>query len=147
MRIAAGLTLCTLLVLCGCSTPTASRQASSLASRNTTMVASAAGSESVLSTGPTAASDGESAVHAARRLFPGALAGLLTGATLHPNVVRGTKAGTPVPVSAVRYVPGAVLAQWILPDDRSSVTRDMFALMRPSEMSTATFIVPMVKNG
>lgn len=146
MRVVGGVLLCALLVTCGCSGQRVTAPTASLATESVTASVSATAAVSQLSSGPIAAPDGETPAHAAERLFPGVLRGLLTGATEHPKVVKGSKPGAPVPLSAEYSSPGNTLVQWTLSDDIHSVG-SVFGSMRPSEMSTTTFLVPMIKNG
>jgi len=102
---------------------------------------------SVLATGPMAAPGGESPRQAATGLFADVYASLLNpGTTEHPDIVRGSRAGDPVPVSKDYFIPGQLLASWTL-DTRDDVWSDLFGAMRRSEMSTDSFVVPLMKDG
>jgi hypothetical protein len=93
------------------------------------------------------AKDGEQADQAAKRLFPEVYGGLIDGGTEHPAVVRGAQVGHPVPLSQDYGMTRPVLAQWVLPDDLRSVSKDMFVLMRPTAMRHDAFVVPIVSGG
>jgi hypothetical protein len=87
----------------------------------------------------------ETAEHASRRLYPDLYDTAITLAS-DPSALRGAQPGNPVRVSRDYGQDRPVLATWVLPDDAHSISNDMFAKMRRSEMSMSAVVVPVVKN-
>jgi hypothetical protein len=69
------------------------------------------------------------------------------GTTEHPDAVRDSRAGAPVPVSREYFMSSPLLARWTLTVDNDDVLSNMFTSMRPADMSADRFIVPVMKEG
>ena len=118
------------------------------AARVASPVAASTPAVSAPATGPASAPGGESPQQAAARLFDEVYAGLLSpGTTEHPDAVRGARAGAPVPVSKDYFMTSRLLASWTLDARDDDAWSNMFDAMRPSEMSTDSFIVAVMKDG
>ena len=92
------------------------------------------------------ATPNETPEHAARRLFSDLYETALALAD-HPEMLQGSQAGRPVPVSRDYSSDRPILARWTLSDDAKSVSGDMFAEMRTSAVSKTVMMVPVTKNG
>jgi len=105
--------------------------------------------QAAVNRGPGLAANGETAEHAARRLFPQArrLALRYAETPSAHRLIEDSQQGAVVPLSEVYDTPYRDLVSWTLPNDSQAVSGDMFRAMRPSAMRKDMFLVPMLSGG
>lgn len=127
--------------LCGCSRPAPTPPATSAASQIST-----ASAEQTGTLGDDTPPENETAAQAAARLFPEVLDSA-SYAVDNPELLAGSKPGSPILTSRTYSTNRPSLILWELPNDARRVGGNMFAAMRSVPANKEVLLVPVTRGG
>jgi hypothetical protein len=129
------------LSLCACSRHAPTPPATSVVSRTST--ASAERTDTLNDDAPP---ENETAAQAAVRLFPDVLDSA-SYTVDNPELLTGSKPGSPLPTSRTYSPNRPTLIRWELPNDARRVGGDLFAAMRSVPANKEVLLVPVTRGG